>query len=214
MIRAVLFDLDGVLTDTERLGGLMINEACRLQGFSLTDDEWKSMVGTPMEKTANDITALYPSAVISCLMQDWKEITLRTVRTQGVPQKSGATQVLHALKDQGYQIGLCTNNTRTVISEYLQLLSWNPLFDTIVSAEDVQHRKPAPDTYLLAADRLRCSPSECAGIEDSPAGLSAVWSAGMHCILIPDLINVPPSIPRHAVLHDLHALPDYLKSIN
>ena len=150
MIRAVLFDLDGVLTDTERLGGLMINEACRLQGFSLTDDEWKSMVG----------------------------------------------------------------NTRTVISEYLQLLSWNPLFDTIVSAEDVQHRKPAPDTYLLAADRLRCSPSECAGIEDSPAGLSAVWSAGMHCILIPDLINVPPSIPRHAVLHDLHALPDYLKSIN
>lgn len=79
MIRAVLFDLDGVLTDTERLGGLMINEACRLQGFSLTDDEWKSMVGTPMEKTAKDITALHPSADISRLMQDWKEITLRTV---------------------------------------------------------------------------------------------------------------------------------------
>ena len=214
MIRAVLFDLDGVLTDTERLGSQMINAACRLQGFSLSEDEWKALIGITMEKTAKGIADLHPSADIPKLMQDWKEITLQTVRQHGVPEKTGATQILHTLKKQGYKLGLCTNNKRGVISEYLLLLSWNSLFDTIVSAEDVQNRKPAPDTYLLAAQQLGCTPSECAGVEDSPAGLAAVWRAGMHCILIPDLIDVPVSIPRHAVLSNLNALPDYLKSIS
>lgn len=214
MIRAVLFDLDGVLTDTERLGGKMIDEAARAQGFSISEKEWKTLVGIPMDTTAQKIAHNHPEADIPRLMEDWKEITLTTVQKHGVPQKDGATDILMLLKEKGYLLGLCSNNTRLVISEYLKLLSWDSLFDTILCADDVKRRKPSPDTYLLAASRLGCTPAECAGIEDSPAGLSSVHLAGMHCIFIPDLIEVPPTIPRHATLSNLYALPSYLASLS
>ena len=69
MIKALLFDLDGVLTDTERLGGKMIDQAARLQGFSITEEEWKPLVGIPMIKTAHAIARKHPSADIPRLME-------------------------------------------------------------------------------------------------------------------------------------------------
>lgn len=214
MIKALLFDLDGVLTDTERLGGKMIDQAARLQGFSITEEEWKPLVGIPMINTAHAIARKHPSADIPRLMEDWKCITLNTVKTNGVPEKEGASALLHYLKGKGFLLGLCTNNTRSVISEYLKLLSWDSLFDVILCADDVKERKPAPDTYLLAASRLSCDPRECAGIEDSTAGLLSVHHAGMHSILIPDLVDVPEDTPRDITLPNLYALPKHLESLN
>ena len=143
-------------------------------------------------------------------LQDWLQITLQTVRNSGVPVKEGAEEILPLLRGHGLKTGLCTNNTRTVVMEYLRLLGWTHRFDVIITAEDVKRRKPFPDTYLLAAQRLQVQPVNCIGVEDSPSGLLSVHAAHMHSVCIPDLIPIPDEIPTNATLSSLLLLPDYL----
>ena len=212
-MKAVCFDLDGVLTDTERLGGKTMNMACSRQGFSLTESQWLNLVGTSSEHTMDMIRSWHPSVDTRLLMQDWTDITFDWVEKRGVPEKKGAGYVLRHLRERGYKTALCTSNAAPVVSRYLSLLSWTDLFDTVVTSEDVSFCKPSPDIYILAASRLGVNPSSCAGIEDSPSGLAAVKAAGMHAVLIPDLIRVPDSCPRDAVLDSIATLPDYLSGL-
>ena len=200
MIRAFCFDLDGVLTDTERLHGITMNQACRQQGFSLTEEQWLDLVGTSTEATKATIQSWYPQADLDRLMRDWTDITLDWVEKHGVPEKPGAGNVLRTLHGLHYQTALCTSNAAPVVRRYLSSLGWSGLFDTVVTAEDVSHPKPAPDIYRLAVSRLQADPKDCAGIEDSPSGLTAVRAAGLITVLIPDLIRVPDACPRDITL--------------
>ena len=213
MIQAILFDMDGVLTDTERSGGLMLVRAMANQGFAIQDTQWQSLIGTSMEYTNHALTGWFPGLDSDQFYHDWKAETFAYVHTYSVPKKKGAEEALDALADKGYLLGLCTNNIASVVHEYLGLLGWRERFQVILAAEDVTRRKPAPDTYLLAAERLGIPADRCVGVEDSPSGLTAVHRAGMITVRIPDLIdtsNVPDSI-IDVTLPDLTALPAFVE---
>ena len=213
MIRAVLFDMDGVLTDTERSGCQMMRTALARQGYSITEDQFISLVGTSMEETNRRLLEWLPGVSTDQFATDWKDATFEYVHTYGVPVKPHAAEVLDQLRAEGYLLGLCTNNVKSVVMEYLTLLGWEHKFDTIITAEMVQRRKPDPDTYLAAARALQCAPHECAGVEDSPSGLLAVAAAGMYCVRIPDLIDTShvPASSIHLTLDTLAQLPDALR---
>ncbi len=211
MIKALLFDLDGVLTDTERLGAELIRQAFAGQNLALDDTLWQSLIGTSSEETSSALRAAYPGIDMDRLMRDWTEITFRYVDMHGVPQKENAGNILCQLHAEGYLLGLCTNNSRPVVAHYLERLRWTQLFDCVAAAEDIEHKKPSPDVYVWVARQLGVAPESCVGIEDSPSGLQAVHRAGMYTVLIPDMIPVKDEIYRDVTLSSLSELPALLK---
>ncbi|MBQ9306807.1 MAG: HAD family phosphatase [Clostridia bacterium] len=213
MKTAVLFDLDGVLTDTERSGMTMLNLACAKQGFQLTEAHWLQLVGATLDKTKQQLKAWFLAVNEQRLVADWTATTLAYTKEHGVPEKEGAREVLTLLRSSGYKLAVCTSNSRLVVQSYLSQLGWTHLFDTLVTSEDVLHRKPAPDTYLLAAKRLQVTPDRCVGVEDSPGGLQAVKAAGMYTVWIPDLIPVNDPTAYDVSLRSLSDLPKLLSHL-
>ena len=188
MIRAVLFDMDGVLFDTERLGSELSEVAAKLQGCSLDNSSWNSLIGLTMKETADRLAAWCPGMDVKRFSADWREVMLRHVQTYGMPFKPGARELIPRLKENGILLGLCSSNDPVVVHEYLRIAGWKDAFDTVITVERVQRAKPAPDMYLTAAADLCAGPEECAGVEDSPSGIRAVRAAGMLSVMVPDVV--------------------------
>lgn len=209
MIRAFCFDMDGVLFDTERLGEQLIIEIIARQGFHITQEQFRSVIGTSWPHTYACLCRWFPGFDAVRFEREWKNETfVPYFKTHGVPYKPGARETLADLRAQGYRLALCTSNLADVVAMYLDLAGWSETFDFIVTADQVTHSKPAPDIYLRAADLMGVAPSECIGIEDSPSGVRAIRAAGMTCVMVPDLV---PYSDEHApyvdiVLSDLTGL--------
>ncbi len=207
-IRAVCFDMDGVLTDTETLGAGLMTEAVGLQGFQAADSQWISLIGTSWAETCDTLKRWFPALDTQVFLADWQRLTLAWVETHGVPLRPGAAECISRLRQAGIPLALCTSNDPEVVEVYLRLAGWADAFSQVITAREVAHAKPAPDIYLEAARRLQVPPSACAGVEDSPSGLRAVRAAGMYAIMVPDQIPYTPAMAPYAdaVLDSLHGL--------
>lgn len=108
--------------------------------------------------------------------------------------KPFAVKALSVLKDHGFALGLATSSYRPVAERELEPFGMQAYFDSITCGDEIEHGKPAPDIYLLAAERLGMRPEECAVVEDSPNGVRAGAAAGMSVFLVPDTIEPTPEI--------------------
>ena len=189
MMRACLFDMDGLLFDTERMGGYFMGLAVARQGFSLTEERFLQLLGCNMDKICAKLDEWYDGKIdhyrFGC---DWRDVTLDHMREHGMPLRPYANEILRDLRARGIKLALCTSNTTEVTHEYLRIAGWEDAFDAVVTGQMVEHGKPAPDVYLKAAELIGVAPDECAGCEDSPGGLRAVRSAGMCSVMIPDRV--------------------------
>lgn len=208
MIEAVCFDMDGVLFDTETLGDVIGARAIELQGFVPDEPIWRSLLGTTWAHTKTVLAARYPKMDMERFLGDWKELTLRHVRREGVPLKPFVRETLRQLRQRGLRLAICSSNDPDVIREYLALCGLGGEFAEIVTAADVTRGKPDPEIYLTAARRLGLEPGCCAGVEDSPAGVRALRAAGMRSVMVPDLIPFTEELApfTDAVLRDLSGL--------
>lgn len=188
MIQAVCFDMDGVLVDSERLSPLLIIEAARLQGCSMTLEQSKQSIGGSIRSLSLMLHELFADKIDSDrFMKDWFDLTMNYVRREGVPLKPHARETLASLRRRGIPVALCTSNIPEVVHEYLQLASLSDAFDVIVTGDMVPRSKPDPAIFRKGAELLGVSPSHCAGVEDSLNGVMAVRAAGMTCVMIPDV---------------------------
>ena len=189
MIRACLFDMDGLLFDTERMSGYFMSQAVARQGFHLEESQFLQPLGGDMKKICGKLDEWYDSKIDhDQFARDWRDVTLDHMREHGMPLRPYAGEILRDLHARGVKLALCTSNTEEVTREYLRIAGWSDAFDQVVTGQMVSHGKPAPDIYLKASELLGIHPSECAGIEDSPGGLCAVRSAGMLSVMVPDRI--------------------------
>lgn len=184
MLRAVCFDMDGVLIDSEPLHTQAFTLCAQSLGFSLNQIEIDQYVGTaPIEqwRILKKKFSLSPSPEELTARQIAEYRALLTA-LPAPPRISGVSEFLRELKARSLPLALVSSNARPSIALTLDVLGFEDMFDVIVSGDDVEHAKPAPDVYLAAAKKLDVPPEHCLAIEDARNGVLAAKRAGMRCL--------------------------------
>lgn len=184
MIKAVLFDMDGLLVDSETLGIEVVIEVCKELGFDITPDEQQGFIGVTDEKFYRDLfekrnLSFDIPSVLKRQFSTYEEL----LRTR-LHFFDGATTVPQKIKDKNFKLALVSGSTRNQIEIILNKLNILNCFDVIISSEDIQKSKPDPEGYLLAATSLGVKPEECVVLEDARTGVLAGKSAGMKVIAV------------------------------
>jgi HAD superfamily hydrolase (TIGR01509 family) len=207
---AVLFDMDGLLIDSEPLW--LVAEAevmARLGGSPWTQRDQQELLGGSLEKTVRYLRAKATREVAPEVVARWLMSGIEDrVRTHGVPLQPGAAALLAAVKAAGLPHALVTSSERGFMDAVLA--STGLSFDLTVCADDVIHTKPDPEPYLRAAKLLGVSPARCSALEDSPNGVASAEAAGCQVFAVPSLLPIPPGPGRTVVgsLLDLRVGPD------
>ena len=187
MIRGVVFDLDGTLLDTEKLYRRFWVEAARLMGYPMEDRHALMIRSMAAEKAEpllkREVCADFDYHAVRALRRKRMEVY---IDENGVEPKPQMLATLTELRRMNLRIGLATATQEARARKYLRMVGAEEMFDTIACVEMVAHGKPAPDVYLLAAEKLGLKPEEVLGVEDSPSGVRSAYDAGMRVAMIPD----------------------------
>jgi HAD superfamily hydrolase (TIGR01509 family) len=190
VIAAVIFDLDGVLIDSEHLWDEARRELVRERGGTWRPDATRAMMGMSSLEWSRYIhdelhVDMAPQEISTAVVE-----RLERLYRERLPLYPGAAETVAAVAER-HRLGLASSANRQIIDLVLELAQLRPFFEATVSSEEVQRGKPAPDVYLEAARRLRVAPELCAAVEDSGNGIRSAAAAGMTVIAIPNR-DFPP----------------------
>jgi beta-phosphoglucomutase family hydrolase len=197
-IRAVIFDMDGVIVDSEPLHLLAYQEFFNRHNIGYTAEHNAEFLGTKdiwMAQVLIDRHAL-PETPES--MVKTKEAILMRLLTETAVARPGLSDILTKAKQAGLPMSIASSATLPTIHLVVDRLNIRNYFDALTSGDEVANGKPAPDVFLLAAKRLAVEPRHCLVIEDTLNGIKAAKAAGMMCI----------AIPCEATMHQDHSLAD------
>ncbi len=184
MIRAVVFDLDGVLADTEGFSGQATGQAFREAGIELTPEEKTRAFGrTDLDISAHAIRLRGLGLDPGELVKRKDAIYSRLIKGRLKPMP-GAGGLLETLKKRGIPFALASSGTPAKIRATLAETGLQGLFRTIISADDIRKGKPDPGIFLKAARKLGIPPGDCLVVEDAQAGIEAAKAAGMKCLAL------------------------------
>ena len=208
---AVLFDMDGLLIDSEPLWLEAERAVMTRLGSGWTEADQTALLGGSLNRTVRYLLAhaarpAPPEVVGEWLMADISE----RVRRDGVPLRPGARELLASVEAAGLPRALVTSSERRFMDTVLARTGMR--FDVLVCAEDVSATKPDPEPYLLAAKLLDVNPARCCALEDSPNGVASAQAAGCRVIAVPSLVPIKaaPGLTVVRSLLDLVTGPDGL----
>ena len=214
-VGSIVFDLDGVLVDSEQLWDRARRELVAERGGSWRDEATQTMMGMSSREWSrymhDALRVDLDPAEISAVVVDRLEQLYR----QELPLLPGARDAVTALATI-WPLGLASSANREVIDLVLELAELESCFDATVSSEEVPHGKPAPDVYLEVARRLAVAAVDCAAVEDSTSGLRAAAAAGMTVIALPNPAFPPTEDALRlatAVIHSLDELRPTLSAL-
>jgi HAD superfamily hydrolase (TIGR01509 family) len=185
-IEAVIFDLDGLMIESERFHFDILERLLASHGKQASEAWFEPMIGMDNIECAEYVIKetnlpLTPEAYI----QEKYALMLDLLPEVSKPNP-GLLDLLQDLKDADLKLGVASNSFRVYVKIALEALGIMDSFGCVLSADDVENAKPAPDLYLLAAKRLCVAPENCLVLEDSPHGMMAALEAGMSCAMIPN----------------------------
>lgn len=214
-MRAVVFDMDGILFDTERLCQDSWIQVAEKRGLPGMEEIFPRCIGL----NANGSRRI----VLEAYGEDFDYEGFRTetsawfwdyIDKNGLPVMSGAKQLLDWLKNNRWYLGLASSTRRSSVVNCLERAGFSEYFSVVVTGDMVEYSKPQPDIYLLACRELGVIPEEAYAIEDSPNGIRSAHAAGMRPLMVPDMIEPDDEMRSlsYRIFQNLDQVLDYLKT--
>ena len=188
MIKAIIFDMDGLMIDSERVTFECYQEI--LKGMNLTMDEefYKTLLGKPLKGIYQRFYDVYGNDFpIEDVIKDVHALMAKRFETEGVPIKTGLKSLLEYLKENNYKTMVATSSNRDRVDVILKQAGITQYFDGEICGDEVVNGKPNPEVFLKACKKVNVQPEEALVLEDSEAGIKAAHDGGIKVICIPDM---------------------------
>ena len=193
-VKAVIFDMDGLMFDTERLAREAWYRAMAEHGYALDDSVYLTAVGRTVDAACRIfLDALGPDLPIEDI-EAAKARHLRKMLKPSPPLKQGLVALLDGIDDLGMLTAVASSTARAEVEHRLSSAGLRERFDVVVGGDEVALGKPAPDLFLRAGEHLGVNPGGCVVLEDSEAGIGAAAAAGMIPVMVPDLVEPSPVV--------------------
>ncbi len=191
-IKAVLFDMDGLMVDTESLSTEAFINSAKAQGYNMTKEETLKVLGFTKANIYQFWIDYFQGTNVDGkkLVDDHYEYIENVLYTVGPEKMPYVEELLKYLKENNYKIAVASSSDTTDIKNNLEKTKLEKYIDEIASGAEVENGKPAPDVFLLAAKRLGVDPKDCLILEDSKAGIKAGKASGAMVFMVPDMYTV------------------------
>lgn len=216
-MKAVVFDMDGVLFDTEVLCMKSWMAVAERSGLPGMEEVFPKCIGLNSNDSRNIVLKAYGEDFDYPFFREqaaaWQKEYLEK---NGLPIKPGMEEILEWLKTSHYAVGLASSTRSSSVFGHLEQAGIRDSFSVVITGDMVEHSKPRPDIYLLACRELGVKPGEAYAIEDSPNGIRSAHAAGMHTVMVPDMIPPDQEMRQlsRVILKDLREVMEYLKREN
>lgn len=206
-LQAVVFDMDGLMVDTESIYQLAWRDAAQHFGYHLGEATLRATTGRRLEDCYKILRSAVDEAFpMTAFLDLWPQLWHEQVSTYGVPQKPGLTALLDLLDAHQIPKAVATSTEYPEAVFTLEKAGIADRFSLIISGDQITNGKPAPDIFLRAAERLGVASQHCLALEDSEAGVLAATNAGMVTIMVPEIEQIAPEVTARAyrVFPSLH----------
>ena len=190
-IKAVLFDMDGLMVDTESLATEAFIHSAKKQGYDMTKEETLLVLGFTTKSIYEFWENYFKNSDVSGkqLVDDHYKYIENILFTTGPRKMPYIEELLKYLKENNYKVAVASSSNMDHIINNMEKTGLKKYIDEFASGAEVENGKPAPDVFLLAAERLGVKPENCLVLEDSKAGVIAGSSAGAKVIMVPDMFK-------------------------
>ena len=212
MIKAVIFDMDGLMIDSERVTFEGYQHVLAKKGLTMSIDFYKTLLGKPLIAVFNQFYDTYGKDFnVEDTIEAVHQYISDIFENDGVPLKKGLIELLKYLKAHNYKTIVATSSQRYRVNRILQLAKLNQYFDDSICGDEVTKGKPDPEVFLKSCEKLNVKPHEALVLEDSEAGIKAADLAKIKVICIPDLKYPDPEFIKmtYKIMNDLLEVRDF-----
>jgi len=210
----VIFDMDGLMVDTERIARIAWQEASRAAGYEMPDAVFSLMIGRTKRDSGDLVRRhLGPGFDFERVHAATGILFEKIIERDGLPLKPGIRELLDHLRTGNIPLAVATSTRNPVATQRLESVGLLKYFTVVVTGDQVTRGKPEPDIFLEAVRRLGIDARTSYALEDSFAGVRSAHGAGLRVIMVPDLLQPTPEIATltHAIAKSLHDVPQLLQ---
>lgn len=214
MIKGVLFDMDGVLFNTERIYVRCEYQVAKRLGMAMSKEYPTTFCGMNAKNIIKKLKKDFGEELdAENYLQICRQETFAHIEKNGLEVMPHVKSSLVWLKENGIKIAVASSTKTQTVKKFLKMASLSQYFDAIVGGDQVKNGKPAPDIFVYAAKQLGLLPGQCAAVEDSHNGVRSAFAAGCVSIMVPDILPANDEMREKtaAILDDLSFLPEFLK---
>lgn len=215
MLKAVIFDMDGLMLDSERETFIAFQEILIKYNETMDLDFYKTMLGKPERDNIPRLQKKYPTIDIEHLIKETYLHLEQKFSDECIPLKKGLIDLLEFLKDHNIKTMIATSSLRVRLNRIIKQAKIEKYFNDTISGDEVKYGKPNPEIFVTACNRLNVDIKEAIVLEDSMAGICAASDGGIPVICVPDLMQ-PTKEYRERTLSiqtDLHGVIEYIKTV-